>query len=163
MLSAKLLKEMNDQIKHEMFSANYYLAMAAWCHDQNLPGFAHFFKVQAQEENTHAMKFFHFIDELGQRVVIQGLDEPANEFESIQAVFEAAYEHEQFVTKRIHTLMEMALVDKDYAAVSFLNWFVDEQVEEEDTMRSILDKIKMVGAKGHILYLLDKEMAARTE
>lgn len=163
MLSEKLLKEMNDQIKYEMFSANYYLAMAAWCHDQNLPGFANFFKVQAQEENMHAMKFFGFIDELAQRVKIQGMDEPANEFESLLAVFEAALEHEQFVTKRIHLLMEIAQEEKNYPAISFLNWFVDEQVEEEDTMRTIVDKIKMVGAKGHILYLLDKEMGARTE
>lgn len=162
MLSEKLLQEMNDQIKYEMFSANYYLAMAAWCHDQNLAGFANFFKVQAQEENMHAMKFFDFIDELGQRVKIQGMDEPQNEFESLLDVYEAAYKHEQFVTKRIHLLMEIALEEKNYPAISFLNWFVDEQVEEEDTMRSILDKINMVGHKGHVLYLLDKEMAARS-
>jgi len=161
MLSEKLLKEMNDQIKHEMFSANYYLAMSAWCHDQNLPGFGNFFKVQAQEENMHAMKFFDFIDELGQRVIIQGMDEPANEFDSLQAVFQAAYEHEQFVTKRIHLLMDIAMEEKNYPAVSFLNWFVDEQVEEEDSMLTILEKIKLVGDKGHVLYMLDKEMAAR--
>jgi ferritin len=161
MLSEKLLKEMNDQIKYEMFSANYYLAMAAYCNEKNLPGFANFFKVQANEENMHAMKIFDFIDELGQRVLIQGLDEPANDFESLEAVFKAAYEHEQFVTKRIHLLMEIAVQEKDYASVSFLNWFVDEQVEEEDSMLTILNKIQMVGDKGQALYMLDKEMNAR--
>jgi ferritin len=161
MLSERLLQEMNDQIKYEMYSANYYLAMAAWCHDQNLPGFANFFKVQAQEENMHAMKFFSFIDELGQRVKIQGMDEPNNDFESLLTVFEAAYEHEQFVTKRIHLLMEIAQEEKNYPAISFLNWFVDEQVEEEDNMRSIVDKIKLVGAKGHVLYMLDREAGTR--
>ncbi len=161
MLSENLLREMNDQIKYEMFSANYYLAMSAWCQEQNLPGFASFFKVQAQEENMHAMKFFSFIDGLAQRVIIQGLDEPANEFESLKAVFQAAYEHEQFVTKRIHLLMSIAVEEKNYPAVSFLNWFVDEQVEEEASMLTILEKIKMVGDKGHVLYMLDKEMAAR--
>jgi ferritin len=161
MLSERLLREMNDQIKYEMFSANYYLAMAAWCHDQNLSGFANFFKVQAQEENMHAMKFFSFIDELGQRVKIQGMDEPKNDFESLLSVFEAAYEHEQFVTKRIHLLMEIAQEEKNFPAISFLNWFVDEQVEEEDNMRSIVDKIKLVGDKGHVLYMLDREAGTR--
>ena len=161
MLSEKLLQEMNDQIKYEMFSANYYLAMSAYCLEERLPGFAQFFKIQAQEENMHAMKFFDFIDELGQRVIIQGLDEPASEFASLEAVFEAAYTHEQFVTSRIHLLMDIAVEEKNYPAVSFLNWFVDEQVEEEDTMRTILEKIHMASGLKHVLYMLDKEVGAR--
>lgn len=161
MLSEKLLKEMNDQVKHEMFSANYYLAMSAYFMDSDLPGFAQFFRIQAQEEQMHAMKFFDFIDEVNGRVRIQAMDEPKGDFESVESVIEDALAHEQFVTKKIHSLMEIAIEEKNYPAVSFLNWFVDEQVEEEATFQELLAKIKRVGAKGHILYLLDKEMGAR--
>ncbi|RQD69747.1 MAG: ferritin [Tindallia sp. MSAO_Bac2] len=161
MLSEKLLNEMNDQIKHEMYSANYYLAMAAYFNDMDLPGFASFFRIQAQEEQMHAMKFFDFIDEVNGRVQIKALDEPQNDFESVESVIEAALEHEKFVTSRIHLLMEIAVEEKNYPAVSFLNWFVDEQVEEEATMQDLLTKIQRVGSKGHVLYLLDKEVGSR--
>ncbi|SDY44209.1 MULTISPECIES: ferritin [Tindallia] len=161
MLSEKLLHEMNEQVKHEMFSANYYLSMAAYFNDKDLPGFANFFRIQAQEENMHAMKFFDFIDEVNGRVRISALDEPQSDFESVKDVIKLALEHEQFVTKKIHQLMDIAVEEKNYPAISFLNWFVDEQVEEEATMQELLSKILRVGDKGHVLYLLDKEMGSR--
>jgi ferritin len=161
MLSEKLLKEFNLQIKHEFFSANYYLAMAAYCKDLDLDGFANFFIVQAEEERFHAMKFFNFINELNGRVLITSYDEPKNDFQSLEDVFASALGHEQFVTKRINLLMDIALKEKNYASVSFLNWFIDEQVEEEATMTTILNKIKRIGETGHGIYMLDSQLAQR--
>ncbi len=162
MLSEKLLKELNDQIKYEQFSANYYLAMAAHCAAQDFNGFANFFVVQAQEEQFHAMKFFHFINEVGGRVLINALDEPKNEYSSLEEIFTLALEHEKFVTRRIYTLMDLAVEEKEHATISFLNWFIDEQVEEEASMSDILTKVRRLGEKGEGIYHLDNEMAQRT-
>ena len=162
MLSEKLLEEFNLQIKHEFFSANYYLAMAAYCKELDLDGFANFFIVQIEEERFHAMKFFNFINELNGRVLITSYDEPKNDFNSLEDVFASALAHEQFVTKRINLLMDLATQEKNYACISFLNWFIDEQVEEEATMTTILNKIKRIGEKGHAIYMLDSELAQRT-
>jgi ferritin len=162
MLSEKLVEEFNEQIKHEFFSANYYLSMAAYCKDQNLDGFANFFIVQAEEERFHAMKFFNFLDEMGSRVVITGYDDPRTDFESMSDVFAAGLEHEQFVTKRIHHLMDIAMDEKSYPAISFLNWFVDEQVEEEATMTDLLEKLKLINNNPNGLFMLDKELSTRT-
>lgn len=162
MLSEKLVEEFNEQIKHEFFSANYYLSMAAYCKDQNLDGFANFFIVQAEEERFHAMKFFNFLDEMGSRVVITGYDDPRTDFESMSDVFAAGLEHEQFVTKRIYHLMDIAMDEKSYPAISFLNWFVDEQVEEEATMTDLLEKLKLINNNPNGLFMLDKELSTRT-
>ena len=162
MLSEKLLEELNEQIKHEFASANYYLAMAAYCKDQNLEGFANFFIVQAEEERFHAMKFFNFIDEMGGKVVITGYDDPRTTFDSIMDVFAAGLEHEQFVTKRIHHLMDISMEEKNYPAISFLNWFVDEQVEEEATFNDLLEKLKLIDNNTNGLFMLDKELSSRT-
>ncbi len=162
MLSEKLINELNEQIKHEFFSANYYLAMAAYCKEQNLDGFANFFIVQAEEERFHAMKFFNFIDEMGGKVLITGYDDPRTSFESMIDIFEAGLEHEQFVTKRIHHLMDIATEEKNYPAISFLNWFVDEQVEEEATMTNLLEKLKLINNNPNGLFMLDKELSTRT-
>ena len=161
MLSENLLKELNDQIKYELLSANYYLAMAAWCADQDLDGFAHFFIIQADEERFHGMKFYNFINDLGGRVVIQGFEDPRNEFASLEDVFAAALEHEQFVTSRIHTLLSLAHEEKHFPTISFLNWFVDEQVEEEATMTTILNKLARIKDNPAAVYMLDGEMAQR--
>lgn len=162
MLSEKLTNEFNEQIKHEFYSATYYLAMAAYCKEQNLNGFANFFIVQAEEERFHAMKFFNFIDEMGSKVVITGYDNPRTEFESMTDIFTAGLEHEQFVTKRIHHLMDIAMEEKNYPAISFLNWFVDEQVEEEATMTDLLEKLKLINNNPNGLFMLDKELSTRT-
>lgn len=160
MFSDKLLNELNEQIKYELFSANYYLAMAAYCAAEGLSGFTNFFEVQAEEERFHAMKFFHFINEMGGRAQIRAMDEPKNEYESLEEVFTLSLNHEKFVTKRIYMLMDMARDEKEHATISFLNWFIDEQVEEEASMSDLLHKVKLLGGQG--LYLLDKELAQRT-
>ena len=162
MLSKRLNDEFNKQIMYEFYSAQLYLAMAAWAEANDFPGLSNFMVVQGEEERFHAMKFFRYIAEAGGDIEIFGLDQPEFQAESIMDIFASSYKHEQFVTSRIYTLMDIAQEEKDYAAISFLNWFVDEQVEEEDTMRGIVEKLNLVGHKGHILYLLDKEMGART-
>ncbi|SES62064.1 ferritin [Anaerobranca gottschalkii] len=162
MLSEKLLNELNLQLKYEMESANYYLAMAAYCDSLDLPGFANFFLVQAEEERFHAMKFYNFINDLGGKVTIYGFADPRNDFSSLEDVFQSALKHEQFVTKRIHTILDLANEEKHYPTISFLQWFVDEQVEEEASMSQLLSKVKRLGEDNPGIYMLDEELAKRT-
>lgn len=162
MISKKLQAAFNQQINKELYSEYLYLSMAAWFEAENLPGFAHFFKVQVQEERFHAMKMFDFINERGGKVVLKAIADPQVEFKSAEEIFKLSYQHEQFISKSINELMDDAIAEKDHAAKSFLNWFVDEQVEEEATMDGILAKIKMSGGKGHGMLMIDKELSART-
>ncbi|MBD3288922.1 ferritin [candidate division KSB1 bacterium] len=162
MLSQKMIDKINEQIKNELYSGHLYLSMAAYCSSQDLDGFANFFVVQEQEERYHAMKFYHYLVEQGADVKIYGLDQPKQDFKSVEEVFQLAYEHEQKVTGLINDLMELAVQDKDYATQSFLNWYIDEQVEEEASMQSILKKLQMVGVKGHGLLMLDSQLGARS-
>ncbi|MTI69305.1 MAG: ferritin [Firmicutes bacterium] len=162
MVSEKLMKALNDQLNYEFESAHYYLAMAAYCADQDLDGFENFFLVQAEEERFHAMKFFNFIKEMDGRVSMQQMREPKNEFSSLKEVFETALSHEESVTKRIYNLMDIAKEERQHATISWLNWFVDEQVEEESTMKGIIKKLERLEGNSHGIFMLDKEMAQRT-
>jgi ferritin len=161
MLSKTLLDEMNEQIKHELYSAYLYLSMAAQSEAMNLPGFAHWMRLQAQEEVGHAMRFYDFIYDRGGRVVLQAIDQPPSEFASPLAMFEQTLEHERKVTARINHIYSLAVQEKDFASQSFLNWFVDEQVEEEKNASLILETLKMIGEKGHALVMLDRELGKR--
>jgi ferritin len=161
MLSQKLLDELNKQLKYEFFSSHLYLAMAGYCLYEDLDGFANFFKVQAEEERFHAMKFFDFINQKNGRIRIHQLDEPANEYASPLDAFEKSLEHEGFVTKRIYTLTDIATEEKEHATISFLRWFIDEQVEEEATIDGIIKKLKRIGKDSSGLYMLDNELAQR--
>ncbi len=162
MLTENLVKALNDQMNFEFLSAYYYLAMSAYCDDQDLGGFAHFFWVQAEEERFHAEKFYNFINERGERAKFQGISDPQNDFESLKNVFEVALEHEQEVTKRIYKILDIAHQESDYATISFLDWFVDEQVEEEDSMDGLIKKIERIGEDGQGIYMLDNEVAQRS-
>ena len=161
MLSKKLQDAMNEQIKNELYSAYLYLSMSAYCEAANLPGFAHWMRVQAQEEEAHAMKFYGFIYERGGRVVLQAIDQPPVEFQSPLNVFEQPLEHEQKVTAMIHDLYALAVQEEDYASQAFLEWFVTEQVEEEASATQILETLKMIGDKGHALIMLDRQLGRR--
>ena len=161
MLSKTLQDAMNEQIKNELYSAYLYLSMSAYCEAANLPGFAHWMRMQAQEEEAHAMKFYDFIHERGGRVVLQAIDQPPVEFPSPRAVFEQTLEHEQKVTAMIHDLYALAVEEKDYASQIFLQWFVTEQVEEEASASQILETLKMIGDKGHALIMLDRQLGRR--
>lgn len=160
-LSKKMQDTLNAQIKEEIASAYIYLSMAAYCESINLGGFAHWMEAQAQEEWAHAMKFYGFIHNRGGRVVLQGIDQPPIEFDGPVDVFEKTLEHEKFITGRIHKLYALAVEEQDFASLGLLQWFVDEQVEEEKTAGDILEMLKMIGDKGQALIMLDRQLAAR--
>jgi len=161
MLNKAMQDAMNEQIKNELYSAYIYLSMSAYFEDNNLPGFAHWMRVQAQEEEGHAMKFYSFINERGGRVILRAIDQPPIEFESPLDVFERTLEHEQKVTGMIHRLYSLALQEEDYASQIFLQWFVTEQVEEEDGATQIMETLKLIGDKHHALLMLDRELGGR--
>lgn len=162
MLSDKLLTKLNEQITHEFYSAHYYLAMAAYFMKEDLDGFANFFVVQAEEERFHAMKFFDFINDQGEKAVITGFKDPKRDFKSTEEIFTLALEHEKLVSSLINELINLAQEEKHYPSISFLQWFIDEQVEEEANMNKLLSKVKRVGEQGHGILMIDKELAART-
>lgn len=162
MISQKLEKAINEQINKELYSEYLYLSMAAYFAGKGLAGFENFFLIQVQEERFHAMKMYHFLNERGGRAIMKPIGGPDTEFDSPLDVFEKAYKHEQYVTSLINGLMDLAMKENDHAAKSFLNWFIDEQVEEEASMEGIVNKLTMIGGEGNGLLMLDKELAART-
>lgn len=159
MLSKNLESAINEQLNFEIYSAHIYLAMSAYCSDLGLSGFENWFQIQYQEELAHAKKFMKFINEKGGRVRIKGFEDPQNDYESLLDVFETSLRHEQEVTKRIYNLMDIAIDEREHATKSFLQWFIDEQVEEEDSFTDLINKINLVKDAG--LYLLDQELATR--
>ncbi len=162
MLSEKLLSKLNEQITHEFYSAHYYLAMAAYFKKEDLDGFANFFIVQAEEERFHAMKFFEFIYDQGEEAVITGFKNPKRDFQSAEEIFSLALEHEKLVSSLINDLMNLAQEENHYPSIGFLQWFIDEQVEEEASMSKLLSQVKRVGEKGHGILMIDRELAVRT-
>jgi len=161
MISKEMQKALNEQINKELYSAYYYLSMAAYLDNKNLDGMANFFKVQAQEEMTHVQKFYDYVNEQGGRVLLEAVAKPPTDFKDVEAVFAAALEHEQFVTKNINMLVDLAIKESDHATKNFLDWFVAEQVEEEASMDSILQKVRMVGGQPQALLMLDSLLAGR--
>jgi len=161
MMTNKMEKALNEQINEELYSAYLYLAMSAWFESQNLPGFASWMKVQAREENTHAMKLFEFIHERRGRVMLKAIKEPGKEWKSPLAAFEAALDHEQHITGCINDLVNQAVAEKDHAAAGFLQWFVKEQVEEEAAADRIVQMLKMAANAPGALLMLDHQMGER--
>ncbi|MBN2009365.1 ferritin [candidate division KSB1 bacterium] len=162
MISNKMAAKINEQIKNELYSGHYYVSMAAYCASLDLQGFSNFFIIQEQEERFHAMKFFHYLYEQGHDVKLTGLDQPKTEFASLEEVFDLAWKHEQHVTSLINGLMDLAIEERDYATQNLLQWYIGEQVEEEATMSGLLKKIQQMGDRGAGIYMMDKELAART-
>ncbi len=161
MLSKTMQDAMNEQIKNELYSAYIYLSMSAYFESSNLPGFAHWMRLQAQEEVTHAMKFFDHINDRGGQVTLMVIDGPPVEFASPLAAFKMAYGHEQKVTGMIHNLYKMAVEGNDYPALSMLQWFVDEQVEEEKSALEVVEQLEMIGDHKMGLLMLDRELGQR--
>jgi ferritin len=161
MLGKAIQDAMNEQMKNEFYAAYQYLSMAAYCESENLPGFAHWMRTQAQEETLHAMKFYDFILDRNGRVVLQAVEEPVVEFGSPLEVFERALEHEQRVTAMINDLYGLAVRENDYASQTFLQWFVTEQVEEEKNAGDVVETLKMIGDRSEALFLLDRELGRR--
>jgi ferritin len=162
-MDKKLLKEMNVQVNKEMYSGYLYLAMAAHFEAKNLQGFAHWMRLQAEEELEHGMKFFDFLNEVGEVVELEAIDKPDNKFGSPVEIFKQVLEHEQFVTGRIHLLYKLAVEAGEYPSQVFLQWFVNEQVEEEANATQILEQLKMVDNSANGLLMLDRALAQRSE
>jgi ferritin len=153
---------LNEQINAEMFSAYLYLSMSAVLERMNLPGFANWMRVQAQEEMAHAMKFYDYILERGGTIRLKAIEAPQASWKSVTEIFKAGLNHEEKVTALINDLVDIAAAEKDHAASLMLQWFVNEQVEEEANAMEILGKLEIAGDTAGGLYMLDKEMAMRT-
>lgn len=154
-------KSINDQIQAELASGYLYLSMSAWFEGQGLPGCASWMRKQAAEEHEHAMKFFHYLTTRCGNVLLQALETPKHEWENTAEVFADTLAHEQMVTERIYAMAALARQEKDYATENLLAWYIDEQVEEEDTAANILGKIQKLGEAPITLTMLDKELGAR--
>ena len=162
MISEKLEKAFNDQINKEFYSEYLYLAMQAYFERLNLKGFANWMSVQIQEEHAHAMGMFNYVHERGGRVELEAIEKPETDWGSPLAAFEKILAHEEFVTSRINALMDVAEEVKDRAALSFLDWYLKEQVEEESSVGGVLATLKLIKDDAKALLMLDKELAART-
>lgn len=161
MISKKMQDAINEQINREMFSEYLYISMQAWFANQNLDGMATWMDAQGKEERFHAMKFYNYLIERGGKVILKAIDKPTTEFGSPLKAFTEALKHEQFISKSINDLMELAIKEKDHATKSFLQWFVDEQVEEEASVDKVVQKLKMVGDNGYGIFMIDNELGTR--
>ena len=160
-MNDKVKAAFNQQIKHELFSGYLYLSMSAHFEAENLPGFAHWMKLQAEEELAHALRLYNHVLRRGGRVALQAIDAPPTEFGSPLDVFESVLAHEQKVTGLIHRLFELAGKEGDWAAQQELQWFIAEQVEEEDSASAARDQVRMAGDDAVALLMLDREFAGR--
>jgi ferritin len=161
MIHKKITDAFNGQINAETYSAYLYWSMAAWFESINLAGFANWMKVQAQEEMTHAIKFYDYILARGGKVVLKQIETPPAEWKSPLDVFEASYKHEQKVTGLINNLANLATKENDHAAQVFLQWFITEQIEEEKNAFEIIQKLKLADGAAGAMFMLDKDLAAR--
>lgn len=159
MISKNMENALNQQIELEGYASQYYLAMAAWCDRQGLEGAAAFMHQQSLEERVHMMKLFHYLSEVDGYAVTPALAQPQLEFDSIQEVLTLMYKQEQEVTKSINDLLGICYKENDYNTLNFLQWYVEEQREEENLARTILDKVKLIGEGGQSLYFIDKELS----
>lgn len=162
MIKENIENAINDQINAELYSAYLYLSMSASFDDQNLDGFANWMRAQADEEVEHAMRFFDYLNERGGRAELDAIEKPKKNWESPLEAFEDAYEHEQYITERINDLSDLAEEENDRATLNMLQWFVEEQVEEEDSVDQIVQKLKLAGGSKSSLLMLDSKLGERT-
>ncbi len=162
MINEKMEKAFNDQINKELYSEYLYLSMKAYFERLNLKGFVNWFNVQVQEEHAHAMGMFDYVHERGGEVELEAIEKPETKWESPLACFEQVLEHEEFVTSRINALMDVADEVKDRASLSFLNWYLKEQVEEEASVGDVLATLRLIGDDKKALLMLDKDLSTRT-
>jgi ferritin len=160
-MKAKIQDAINEQIQAEFDSAYIYLAMSARFESMGLRGFAQWMRVQWEEETIHAMKLFDFVHQRNGEVTLLALPQPEVTFETALEAFEVVLKHEQLVTQLINDLYALAIAEHDYPLQTLLQWFIDEQVEEEDQAREIIDHLRLVGSAGQGLFLLDRDMGAR--
>ncbi|MCB0703827.1 MAG: ferritin [Saprospiraceae bacterium] len=159
-LSKKMESALNEQIILEAYASFLYLSMASWCEQKTLDGCAEFMHRQSDEERMHMLKLFNYVNEVDGHALTPAVKQAPHEWPSVQNLFQQVFEHEQKVTKAINNLVDIALQEKDHSTSNFLQWYVDEQREEEALMRSILDRIKLIGDGPQSLYYIDKEVRA---
>ena len=161
MLNEEIQEKLNQQVNNELYAAYIYQAMGAQFEAESLEGFASWMDLQTQEELEHARKIYDYINERGGRVELRAIAEPPKDFGTPLEAFQAALEHEEMVTGKINELMSLARKHDDYATESFLQWFVDEQVEEEESVNAIIDKLEMIGGASSGIYILNNELGSR--
>jgi len=161
MISKKMEKALNEQVNAELYSAYLYLSMEAYFKSLNLNGFATWMRVQTQEEIAHAMKIYGFIDERGGRITLKAIDGPQTKWDSPLALFKDVYIHVQKVTGLINNLVNLAIEEKDHATNTFLQWFVNEQVEEEASADQVVQQLKMMEKAPGGMFMLDRELGQR--
>ena len=158
MISAKMEKALNEQIELEGYASFLYLSMASWCDKEGLEGCAKFMHRQSDEERSHMLRIFYYISEVDGHAIAPAIKKPPVNFESVHQLFEQVYSHEQKVTKAINKIVAMCYKENDYSTLNFLQWYIEEQREEEDLMRTILDKLKLIGDAPQSLYYIDQEI-----
>ena len=161
MLKQSIQDALNDQIQAEFFSSYLYLSMSAWCESHNFDGFAHWMRMQAQEELIHAMKIYDYVNMTGGRVILQATPQPGTDWPNAASAFKAALAHEQHMTENINRVVGLCIKESDYATHAMLQWFITEQVEEEATVEGIVSKLELMGGEGQGLFMLDRELGVR--
>ena len=149
---------LNDQISLEGYASFLYLSMASWCEKEGLEGCAKFMHRQSNEERDHMLRLFHYISDVDGHALAPAIARPPHEFDTVNALFKQVYEHEKKVTKAINEIVDLCYQENDYGTLNFLQWYVEEQREEEALMRNILDRIKLIGNGPQSLYYIDKEI-----
>ena len=160
-VKSEIEKAINEQIQAEFQSAYLYLAMSAQFNEMGLAGFAHWLRLQWEEETEHALKLYDFLISRDGSITLGKIDKPKISFESPLEAFEQVLAHEQYITGRINDLYDLATTHRDYPLQTLLHWFIDEQVEEEDSARAVIDTLRLIGDTGSNLFLLDRELGAR--
>jgi len=161
MISKKMTAALNDQINKELYSAYLYVGMSAFSERKGMPGIANWLGVQTQEELSHVQKFYQYILRQGSTVALEAIDKPSFKGETALELFEQVLEHEKLVTASINNLVDIAVKERDHATEVFLQWFVNEQVEEEENVCRIIDQLKLAGPTGGGLFMIDRELATR--
>ncbi len=162
MLSKTIQEAFDTQIKDELESAYLYLSMSSYCYSESFLGFGKWLRLQAQEELGHGMKLFDYVHHRGGRATLQAIEEPKAQFKNLLELFKMVLDHEKKVTARIHKLYQMTVTEHDYAGQIELQWFVTEQVEEEQNATMIVDQLEMIGDNKAALLMMDKEIATRS-
>ncbi|MFA8451410.1 MAG: ferritin [Bacteroidales bacterium] len=161
MIKKAVEQALNEQIKREEFSSRLYLAMASWCEVNGFPGAASFLYAQAEEERMHMMKLVNYVNDRGGHALFFGLEQPEHNYESLSAIFKMVMKHEQYITASINDLYDVCMTEKDYTTGNFLQWYINEQIEEESSMSTILDQINLIGKDNTGFFLIDRELGQR--
>ncbi len=156
MLSTKMLQILNEQVAKEVYASHLYMAMASWAENEGLAGIADWFYAQSEEEREHMLKFIRYVNERGGHAEVPLVEKPPKDFPGVKEAFDAALDHEKMVSAAINDIAALAFDEKDFATHNWIQWFIEEQREEEDSVQSIIDKLELLGKHG--LYVFDRDI-----